>query len=261
LAFTELGIRQAVESRNNTYDMIVLFTDFGWQGPYVGQMKTVLAQHAPHHPVIDLMHDVPAFKPCAAAYLLASLVEKFSVETVFLTVVDPGVGSSQRRPCVVNADGRWFVGPDNGLFNVIARQATTYKVWEIDWRPDFLSESFHGRDLFAPVAAQLACGRLPHMTRTSLVDSADDWPAELAEIIYLDHFGNAMSGLRGSQTDPMSKLKINQHIIPFARVFAEVQEGAPFWYQNSNGLVEIAINQGNAAQLLGLEIGMSVLRR
>ncbi len=138
--------------------MIVLFTDFGWQGPYVGQMKAVLAKQAPREPLIDLMHDVPTFNPRAAAYLLASLIDPFPPDTVFLTVVDPGVGSQLRSPCVMKAAGRWYVGPDNGLFNVIAKQAASYMAWEIDWRPDTLSDSFHGRDLFAPVAAQLARG-------------------------------------------------------------------------------------------------------
>ena len=141
--------------------MIVLFTDFGWQGPYVGQMKAVLAQQAPDQTVIDLMHDAPVFNSRAAAYLLASLVEPFPKDTVFLAVVDPGVGSGERRPCVLQADGRWYVGPDNGLFNVIAKQSAEYTAWVIDWQPDSLSDSFHGRDLFAPVAAQLASGQLP----------------------------------------------------------------------------------------------------
>ena len=239
--------------------MIVLFTDFGWQGPYVGQMKAVLAKWAPREPLIDLMHDVPAFKPRAAAYLLASLIEPFPPETVFLAVVDPGVGSQQRRPCVIKAAGRWYVGPDNGLFNVIAKQAASYKAWEIDWRPGTLSDSFHGRDLFAPVAARLAGGELPPMTPTRLAQSPDDWPAELAEIIYIDHFGNAMSGLAGERLDPATTLQINNHLIPYARVFAEASPGKPFWYINSNGLIEIAANQASAAQVLQIEIGTPVL--
>lgn len=238
--------------------MIVLFTDFGWQGPYVGQMKAVLAQRAPREPVIDLMHDVPAFQPRAAAYLLASLVESFPPETVFLAVVDPGVGSQQRRPCAIKAAGRWYVGPDNGLFNVIVKQAADYLAWEIDWRPDSLSDSFHGRDLFAPVAAQLAGGELPAMTPTQLAHDPADWPPELAEVIYIDHFGNAMSGLRGQHVKPASKLWINNQLIPYARVFAEVPRGEPFWYINSNGLIEVAANQASAAQRLQIEIGAPV---
>jgi len=238
--------------------MIVLFTDFGWQGPYVGQMKAVLAQQAPQQPVIDLMHDVPVFKPRAAAYLLASLVEKFPPDTVFLTVIDPGVGSHERRPCVVSAEDRWYVGPDNGLFNVIARQSFEHMVWEINWRPETLSDSFHGRDLFAPVAAQLACGQPPKMTITALADNPEDWPTDLAEIIYLDHFGNAMTGLRGNQTSKDTSLIINNQLIHYERVFAEAPRGAPFWYINSNGLIEIAMNQTSAAQALELAIGTPV---
>jgi S-adenosylmethionine hydrolase len=238
--------------------MIVLFTDFGWQGPYVGQMKAVLAQHAPRQPVIDLMHDVPVFNPHAAAYLLASLVEKFPPETVFLAVIDPGVGSQERRPCVVRAEGRWYVGPDNGLFNVVARQSSEYMVWEIDWRPDALSDSFHGRDLFGPVAAQLACGHSPQMTTTTLARNPEGWAVELAEIIYLDHYGNAMTGLHGKRFSQDIKLSIQNHVIPYARVFAEAPNGVPFWYINSNGLIEIAMNRASVAQALELAIGTPV---
>lgn len=238
--------------------MIVLFTDFGWRGPYVGQMKMVLAEQVPHQPVIDLMHDAPAFRPRAAAYLLASLVEPFPKETVCLAVVDPGVGSQDRRPCVLQADGRWFVGPDNGLFNVVAKQATEYKAWQIDWRPESLSDSFHGRDLFAPVAAQLALGQLPAMSEISLGQHLHEWPADLAEIIYLDGFGNAMTGLHGSRLGKDAVLNIKGARISYSRVFAEAETGKPFWYVNSNGLVEIAMKQADVAQSLGLEIGIPV---
>ena len=128
--------------------MIVLFTDFGVTGPYVGQMKSVLCQQASTIPVIDLMHDAPTFDPQAAAYLLASLVSEFPHDSVFLCVVDPGVGSD-RRPLIAKINERWFVGPDNGLFNIVARHAldiSKMKWWEITWQPERLSASFHGRD-------------------------------------------------------------------------------------------------------------------
>jgi S-adenosylmethionine hydrolase len=102
--------------------MILLFTDFGYEGLYVGQMKAVLARDAPNVPVIDLMHDAPAHDPRSAAYLLAALVPEMPEGAVCLAVVDPGVGSD-RTPLVVNADGRWFVGPDNGLFEIVQRRA------------------------------------------------------------------------------------------------------------------------------------------
>jgi S-adenosylmethionine hydrolase len=235
--------------------MIALFTDFGWQGPYVGQMKAVLAQQAPGEVLIDLMHDAPVFNFRAAAYLLASLVNTFPKNTVFLAVVDPGVGSGERRPCVLKAEGRWYVGPDNGLFNVIAKQSTEYTAWAINWQPDSLSDSFHGRDLFAPVAAQLASGQFPEMTETSLAQNPDEWPVDLAEVIYLDLFGNAMTGIHGAHISNDAVLMINGTQINYARVFAEAEKAEPFWYVNSNGLVEIAMKQANAAQILGLKIG------
>ncbi|HZD26702.1 MAG TPA: SAM-dependent chlorinase/fluorinase, partial [Alphaproteobacteria bacterium] len=136
--------------------MIVLFTDFGREGPYMGQMRAVLARRAPGVPVIDLIADVPAWDVRAGAYLLPAYAAEFPAGTVFLCVVDPGVGSA-RQPMALKADGRWYVGPDNGLFELVARRAAAARGWRIDWRPDRpLSASFHGRDLFAPVAADLA---------------------------------------------------------------------------------------------------------
>jgi len=156
---------------------------------------------------------------------------------------------------VLKADGRWYVGPDNGLFNIIAKQSAECVAWVIDWQPDSLSDSFHGRDLFAPVAAQLACGQLPAMTETSLAQNPEEWPADLAEIIYLDSFGNAMTGLHGARINKDASLVVKGNRINYTRVFAEAEKAQPFWYVNSNGLVEIAMNQADAAQVLGLEVG------
>lgn len=99
-----------------------LFTDFGLAGPYVGQMKGRLLTLAPATAVIDLMHDAPAFDPRSAAYLLAALVPEWPADMVVMAVVDPGVGGA-RRPLVAEIDGRWFVGPDNGLFELLWRRA------------------------------------------------------------------------------------------------------------------------------------------
>ena len=135
--------------------MIALFTDFGLHGPYTGQMKAVLHQMAPGIPIIDLFADAPVGNPKASAYLLAAYAAWLPVRTVFLCVVDPGVGGT--RPAIfIEADGRWYIGPGNGLFELIQRRARETHSWDIDWKPKHLSASFHGRDLFAPVAAMLA---------------------------------------------------------------------------------------------------------
>jgi S-adenosylmethionine hydrolase len=135
--------------------LLVLFTDFGVHGPYVGLLKLAILRHAPNLQLIDLCHNAPVFDAQSAAYLLAACVNDFPEGTVFLGVVDPGVGGP-RSGLILNADGRWYVGPDNGLFDRVGSCSQYLKAWRITWRPDRLSASFHGRDLFAPVAARLA---------------------------------------------------------------------------------------------------------
>lgn len=239
--------------------MIVLFTDFGLEGPYLGQVKAVLLQEAPHVPVIDLFANAPACNPQAASYLLHAYARGFPPGTVFLCVIDPGVGSRERRPVVVRADEHCFVGPDNGLFNRVAQTAHAVQWQEILWRPDSLSATFHGRDLFAPVAARLARDDLPAgMLGASFSCSLDDWPQDLYEVIYIDHFGNAMTGMGGGRLGDDAILVVKGRQIAYAHHYAEVPRGEAFWYRNANGLVEIAVNCGSAAHNLGLRIGDSV---
>lgn len=236
----------------------MLFTDFGIEGPYIGQMKSVLIQQASDSPVIDLFSNVPSYDPRATAYLLAAYAGEFPSNSVFLCVVDPGVGGS-RRPVVVQVDGRWFVGPDNGIFNMIARRGSKVKWWEIMWRPDRLSSTFHGRDLFAPIAARLASGNLARGDLHELPLPADSqWPDDYAGIIYIDHFGNAMTGIRASSLDKSSCIRINDHDLSYAGTFSDVADGDAFWYGNANGLVEIAVNQGRADQLMQIKVGDAV---
>ncbi len=235
--------------------MIALFTDFGLHGPYTGQMKAVLHQTAPGVPVIDLFADAPAANPKASAYLLAAYAAWFPAGTVFLCVVDPGVGG-ERPPLIIEADGHWYVGPGNGLFELVQRRAGALRRWDITWQPERLSASFHGRDLFAPVAAMLARGDAPPgRTRADDADRRPDWPNDLAEIVYIDHYGNAMTGLRAAALPAGSHLAAAGRTLDRARTFSDLPVGAAFWYENSNGLVEIAVNQGRADRSLGLSVG------
>jgi S-adenosylmethionine hydrolase len=238
--------------------MIALFTDFGLHGPYTGQMKAVLHQMAPAVPAIDLFADAPMGNPKASAYLLAAYAAWFPVGTVFLCVVDPGVGGP--RPAIVlETDGRWYVGPGNGLFELVRRRAIKTRNWDIDWRPERLSASFHGRDLFAPVAAMLALGEPPPgQPRGGEADRRADWPDDLCEIVYVDHFGNAMTGLRAAVLPPDARLAAAGHILERERTFSDRPPGSAFWYENSNGLAEIAVNQGRADRDLGLATGIQV---
>jgi S-adenosyl-L-methionine hydrolase (adenosine-forming) len=238
--------------------LIVLFTDFGLEGPYIGQVKTVLHLTAPGVPVIDLFADLPAANPCSAAYLLAAYGAWFPPGTVFLAVVDPGVGG-ERAAIVVEADDRWYVGPDNGLFELVTRRAGRVRCWEISARPD-VSASFHGRDLFGPQAGRLARGDAPAgRTRPAGIASHPDWPDDLPEIVYIDRFGNAMSGLRAAMIPDRARLAAAGRVLARRRTFSDVPVGEAFWYENSNGLAEIAVNSGRADAVLGLVVGSPVI--
>ncbi len=161
----------------------------------------------------------------------------------------------RRDAIVVQADGRRFVGPDNGLFSILWARSRSRKCWRIAWRPARLTSSFHGRDLFAPVAAALATRRIPRtwLTRKKEPEvrlGGDD----LARIIYIDHYGNAVTGLRKFRTE--WRLRAGGRTLQYARTFEAAR--APFWYENSMGLVEIAAPRGNAAKRLHLRIGSRV---
>jgi len=237
---------------------IVLFSDFGAEGPYLGQMHAVLQQQAPGTPVIDLLSNAPSGNPRLSAYLLAALRHYLPAHSIFLSVVDPGVGGP-RAPVVVQADGQYFVGPDNGLFNTVAAQTQSIQCWEIDWRPRHCSMSFHGRDLFAPVAAGLATGNAAGMLQQGQLTGTEDWPTDLPALIYFDHYGNAMTGLRYSEAFAGRKLRIaGKMVLSQADTFCALPAGQAFWYNNSIGLLEIAINQGSAREQLQLQPGMPV---
>lgn len=240
--------------------MIVLFTDFGVSGLYTPQVKAVLHRDAPRVPVVDLLGDAAAFRVQPAAYLLAALCDAFPPGTVFLAVVDPGVGGA-RRPGVLRARGQWFVGPDNGLFELVARRASPPpRWWHITWTPPRLSPTFHGRDLFAPVAAALARGRaVPGVSADIQAMRRPDWPDELDEIIYIDGYGNAMTGVRAASTAPDTGVVAAGVAIPRVKTFSDVPAGALLCYENANGLLEIAANQGRAADRLHLRVGARVV--
>lgn len=239
--------------------MLVLYTDFGASGPYLGQMKAVLYRQQPRTPIVDLLCDAPR-DPRAAAYLLAAYAPDFPPPAAFLCVVDPGVGG-ERAACALRVDGQWFVGPDNGLLNVVAMRAREVEWWDIAWRPEKLSSTFHGRDLFAPVAAALAAGGEPPGERRDADARIDrTWPDDYFRVVYIDHYGNAITGIAVSRVPGGSaaRLHVGGHALAHARRYGEVPPGQAFWYENANGLVEIAVGNGNAAEALGLQPGDEV---
>jgi S-adenosyl-L-methionine hydrolase (adenosine-forming) len=233
--------------------VIVLFTDFGVRDPYVGQVKARLAEFAPAQQVVDLLHEVPDFNPHAGAHLLAAFATNFPAGSVFMAVVDPGVGTP-RDAVVVLAGGRWFVGPDNGLLSIVAARNSDTRIWRIIWQPEAMSKTFHGRDLFPLVAAEIAVGKVPtdklaQIDRLSVEFDAGDLP----RVIYIDHFGNAWTGVRGVPKD--AHISAAGERFRHSESFGFVGKGEGFWFINSVGLLELAVNRGSAATTYGLKVG------
>ena len=237
--------------------MIVLFTDYGLEGPYIGEVEAVLFRYAPAERVITLFADIPRQNPQCAAYLLAAYSGGFPRGTIFFCVIDPGVGSGRDMPVVIRIGDHRYVGPHNGTFDIVARRGGNVQCWEVTWEAERMSRSFHGRDLYARVCAMLA-NQQPVPGKPRDWRPRYDWPDDLSKIIYIDHFGNLMTGIRASEIDESAIISIADREINNAETFSSVKKGEIFWYENSTGLVEIALNQGSAAETLSAVIGSEV---
>jgi S-adenosylmethionine hydrolase len=172
---------------------------------------------------------------------------------VFLAVVDPGVGTP-RDAVVAMASGRWFVGPDNGLLSVVAARHADTRLWRITWQPEGLSATFHGRDLFALIAADIARGEFP-ADKLSAVDklTVEFDAGDLARVIFVDHYGNAWTGVRSVPQD--ARVSAAGRLFKHSESFGFVGKGEGFWFNNSIGLLELAVNRGSAAATFGLKVG------
>jgi hypothetical protein len=242
--------------------LVTLLTDFGTADGYVGEMKGVLASLAPHVPVVDIAHDVMPHDVEGARLALARYWQRFPEGTVHLVVVDPGVGGS-RRALAMESEGRLLVGPDNGVLSPALLHAGARCV-SLAIAPS-AAPTFHGRDVFAPAAAQLALGASletlgaalhdPVVRRTPEAIRRDDG-AVLGEVIAVDRFGNAVTNLlalRGGHVE------VEGLTLPVSRTYADAASGEPTALVGSSGLVEIAIRDGSAAALLGLRRGSNVV--
>jgi S-adenosylmethionine hydrolase len=235
--------------------MIVLLTDFGFGDPYVGQVKARIHELAPEQQVVDLLHDAPDFNAHACAHLLPAFAPHFPAGTTFLCVVDPGVGTA-RDGVVLSADGRWFVGPDNGVLSVAAARSVDSKVWRITWQPPLVSMTFHGRDIFAVIAAHIAKGEFPYDKLEIKPKLRVEFDAgDLPRIIYVDHYGNAWTGIRAEAIPQSAIIVVADAEFRHAETFGAVGKGERFWFANSVGLLELAVNRGSAAEKYELKVG------
>ncbi len=238
--------------------LITLLTDFGTADGYVAEMKGVLYSLVPDATVVDLSHDIPAHDVELARLTVARYWRRFPARTVHLVVVDPGVGTT-RAALAVHADGRSFVGPDNGVLSPALllgdAQAVVLPV------PAAVSRTFHGRDVFAPAAAALASGApvqslgeaavSPVVRRTREPTRREDG-AILGEVIAIDRFGNAITNLVGVRAGVVAAAG---RPVPVRATYADVASGAPVALTGSSGLLEVAVRDGSAHSTLALKRG------
>ena len=237
--------------------IITLTTDFGNADAYVGSMKGVILGIAPELRVVDISHGVSSHDILEGAFILSSAARFFPRGTVHVAVVDPGVGS-ERRP-IAASDGRcMFVGPDNGLLSLCLQEDV--KVHHINNQEYFLnpvSTTFHGRDIFAPVAAHLALGASLESVGPPISDFLSVLPSrDRPSVLHVDKFGNIVTSLRPEDLTPNSVLRIGgSEIRKICSSFSEAPSGGLFIIVGSSGYLEISMNQVSAADHLNVWAG------
>jgi S-adenosyl-L-methionine hydrolase (adenosine-forming) len=240
--------------------VLTLTTDFGLADHYVAAMKGVILGIAPDAQIVDISHEVTPFAIEQGAYLIAQSYGYFPKRTVHVVVVDPGVGS-QRRPLVMQAAGQYFVGPDNGVFSmVMAREK--HRVRTLSNAKYFrhpVSRTFHGRDIFAPVAAHIASGGAAARMGETIGD-----PVLLdlrqPRVLHIDRFGNIVTSLRTPDfAEREGFISINgTRVSSAALYYSEFEPGELFALEGSSGYIEVSTNRGSAADLIGCRPGDAV---
>jgi len=265
-----------VTARAAAPPVIALFTDYGWEDPYVAQLKGVILTTYPAARILDLTHTVPPFNVTAGAYLLDQSAEEFPSGTIFVAVVDPQVGSERDPVLILTSKGKYFVGPDNGLFTEVIDSEGFSKAWKLDkteyFRPGSPSSTFHGRDIFAPVAAHLAAGIDPEkmgtpiktLTMLPIKDPSFASGTMSVQVLHIDHYGNIVLNL-GKDSEIAAKFKEGNLVKisigkesysgPLVKTYTDGEKGRLILLYGGNGLLEIAKNQGSAAKDMKVEPG------
>jgi S-adenosyl-L-methionine hydrolase (adenosine-forming) len=279
LAFAMIGLSPASSAHAAPQPVIGLFTDYGWDDPYVAQLKGVILTIYPNARLLDITHTVTPFNVIEGSYLLDQCAEEFPAGTIFVAVVDPQVGADRDPILLQTGKGKFFVGPDNGLFTGVIAHEGLARAWKLD-KPQFfragtLSHTFHGRDIFGPIAAHLAAGTDPERFGTPvktlmlLPDKEPSFAGSMisTEVLHIDRFGNVILNLP-STSDLAAKLKEGNVVrisigkenfsAPLVKTYGEVEKGRLLLLFGSAGLLEISMNQGSAARQLKIEPGTSV---
>jgi S-adenosyl-L-methionine hydrolase (adenosine-forming) len=251
--------------------LVTLTTDFGTVEPYAAMMKAVILMRAPGTQVIDLTHDIPAWQPEIAGFWLQHCLPWFASGTVHLAVVDPGVGTG-RRLLAAELGDQVIIAPDNGLLGPVVARYPRTRVREVALEPlagllpAARSHTFHGRDVLAPLAGEMAAGRLSIIGLGEATDEYQRGTLGLPEVregvihgqvVLADRWGNLLTNIEAPRpaAEGSLRLRIAGQELPLARTYAELPEGRAGAVINAHGLVEVAVNRGSAAELLGAGSG------
>jgi S-adenosylmethionine hydrolase len=254
--------------------VITLTTDFGIADHFVGVMKGVIAGICPQAQVVDIGHMVTPFEVSEASFLIAQAYPYFPAGTVHVVIVDPGVGTS-RRPLLVEAAGQYFVAPDNGVLTMVYANEEKRKVRAVTSETYFLervSRTFHGRDIFAPVAAHLARGVKPARFGKAIEDYmrlSFEKPVRTARrgwtgaVLKIDRFGNLVTNFSAAEFPQIEQQPFEmqvglQYVRHLAQNYAECGPGELFAIAGSSGYIEVSSSQASAAKILGCGVGAPV---
>jgi S-adenosyl-L-methionine hydrolase (adenosine-forming) len=248
--------------------IVTLTTDFGTEDSYVGTMKGVILGIQPDALLVDITHEVEAYDVLDGAIRIAQAAPYFPEDTIHVVVVDPGVGTA-RRPLVVRAGKQYYVAPDNGVLTLVYERAPEFTAWHATAQHYFLhpvSRTFHGRDVFAPVAAHLSRTfqpevfgeAVPDVERLSMPRPEDDAQEIRGTVLHVDRFGNLLTNLTPANAarmfNPSARFRVlvgAAEVKRLVNTFSEGQPGEAVAYVGSSGFLEIGVNRGNAARALG----------
>lgn len=241
--------------------IITLTTDFGSDDSYVAEMKAVLLREAPGASLVDVTHGVRPQDILGGSVVLQRVLRAFSPGTVHLAVVDPGVGTG-RRLLIVRILRQTVICPDNGLITWAWRNHAGAKAFDLLWRPERASNTFHGRDVMAPVAGRIAAGKdwkklCNAIDGPILLDIAPAASPGAARIIHIDRFGNATTNVPAGLLEGRGGLtiRLGRNRIALRRTYGEVAVGTPVALVGSGEFLEIAVRNGSAARRFGLHVG------
>jgi S-adenosylmethionine hydrolase len=251
--------------------IISLTSDFGVNDAYVAQMKAAILGICPSAVLVDVTHGVDKFDVRAGAFMLASAAPYFPKGTIHLAVVDPGVGTN-RRPIIIETERSFFVGPDNGLLILAAESQGIKQVREITTRRLMLkhvSRTFHGRDIFASAAAHLANGTVVEEFGPQVTDFSKPTFTQIAkgrdgyygEVLHVDDFGNVITNIHARDLTSLIDKKVTVELhstrvtLNFLRTYGDAQFQEPLVLIGSHNYLELAVNQGNAAQKFQVRVG------